>query len=162
MVQKIHIAVKEGALDAAPGFSFVADASHGAIASFIGVVRNHHEGRAVEGMIYDAHTALAEKALLEICHEAINFWDDVSLYVEHAKGTLKIGDASVVIAAGSPHRDNAFSACRFIIEEIKKRVPVWKQEQYADGTDAWLGGNSLNPVPQKSGCGCGGCGCGSK
>lgn len=116
----------------------------------------------LRGVVADAHTALAEKALLEICHEAINFWDDVSLYVEHAKGTLKIGDASVVIAAGSPHRDNAFAACRFIIEEIKKRVPVWKQEQYADGTDAWIGGNSLNPVPQKSGCGCGGCGCGGK
>ncbi|MCB1537624.1 MAG: molybdenum cofactor biosynthesis protein MoaE [Rhodospirillales bacterium] len=162
MAQKIHIAIREGALDATPAFAFVSDASHGAIASFVGVVRNHHEGRAVSGMIYDCHDGLAEKALLEICHEAINLWDDVHIFVEHAKGTLKVGDASVVIAVGSPHRANAFDACRFIIEEIKKRVPVWKQELYIDGTQAWLGGSKLDIPQTKTGCGCGGCGCGGR
>ena len=162
MTANIHVAIKQGALSITSAFEFVSAAAHGAVASFIGIVRDHHENRAVSGMTYDAHDVLAEKALLDICHEALNYWDDVSMYVEHARGDLKVGDASVVIAVGSPHRAHAFEACRFVIEEIKSRAPIWKQEHYADGSDAWLKGKKLEAAQEKKTCGCGGCGCGGQ
>lgn len=164
MSPRIHAAVKTTKLDPAQAYAFVDDPAHGAVSSFVGMVRNHHEGLPVTGMSYDAHETLAEKALRDICLEAGNFWHGVHIFVEHAKGTLKVGDISVVIAVSAPHRADAFDACRFVIEEIKKRVPVWKNEHYADGGEKWLVGQKLESQPAKSG-GCGGgtgCGCGGK
>lgn len=140
---RVHIDIREGALRIDPSFSFVSDATQGAIASFVGVVRNHHEGKRVSGMTYDVHDIHARKILNTICSEIQNRWSDTNLYVEHAKGDLKIGDPSVVIAVSSPHRDDAFQACRYMIEEIKKRLPVWKKEHYTDHESKWLPGHSL-------------------
>jgi molybdopterin synthase catalytic subunit len=143
MKGRVHIDIKEGALRIDPSFSFVSDAPQGAIASFVGVVRNHHEGKTVSGMTYDVHDIHARNTLKTICLEVENRWSDTNLYIEHAKGDLKIGDPSVVIAVSSPHRDDAFQACRYMIEEIKKRLPVWKKEHYIDHESGWLPGHSL-------------------
>lgn len=116
------------------------DPSCGAIATFTGKVRNHHEGRAVTSLTYEAHQVMAEKILREIADEAHRSFAIRRLIVVHRIGRLSVGETAVWIGACSPHRDAAFAACRYVIEEIKKRVPIWKKEQGVDGTTEWLGG----------------------
>ena len=111
---------------------------HGAVSLFLGVVRDHNEGRAVSGVSYSAYTGMAERTLADIASEAAVLAGTERIAVVHRVGELNVGDASVAIAVSSAHRAPAFDACRYIIEEIKKRVPVWKQERYAEGDSAWL------------------------
>ena len=123
--------------------AFVVDPAHGAIDMFIGVVRNHHEGKPVKGISYDIHESLAEKILCAICEEATGIWPGTKYYVSHYQGTLDVGGTSVIIAVSAAHRADVFEACRYVIEELKKRAPVWKKEHYMDGESAWLPGHSL-------------------
>ncbi len=123
---------------------FVMDEAHGAIDTFIGVVRNNHKGNVVEGMTYDVHTGMAEAIFMDICTEARAKWPDTKYYVTHYKGELKIGGISVIIAVSAAHRAETFEACRYIIEELKKRSPIWKKEHYEKGHSEWLPGHSLN------------------
>lgn len=123
--------------------AYVSDPGHGAIDTFIGTVRNHHAGRAVTGITYDIHKELAEKTLYQICKEAQGLWPGTRYYTAHFHGTLDVGGTSIIIAVGSPHRAESFEACRYVIEEIKKRLPVWKKEHYVDGISNWLPGHSL-------------------
>lgn len=124
----------------------VAARSCGATASFVGSVRDHHEGRAVRAVTYDAFEPLAAAVLAGIAREAAGRFG-ARVAIEHRIGRLEAGEASVMIAAAAPHRAPAFDACRWAIEEIKRRAPVWKQEHYADGTSGWLEGRSLAPGP---------------
>lgn len=112
----------------------------GAVCVFVGIVRDHNEGRAVQGVRYTAYAAMAGKVLGEIATEAAARAGDARVAVVHRTGELSVGEASVAIAVSSPHRAQAFDACRYIIEEIKTRVPVWKEERYAEGDAAWLDG----------------------
>ncbi|MGH7445646.1 MAG: molybdenum cofactor biosynthesis protein MoaE [Longimicrobiales bacterium] len=112
----------------------------GAVCVFIGVVRDHNEGRRVRAVSYTAYATMAEKVLGEIAAEAAAQAGDARVAVVHRTGVLSVGEASVAIAVSSPHRAQAFDACRYIIEEIKTRVPVWKEERYAEGDAAWLDG----------------------
>ena len=127
---------------------------HGAQVVFLGVVRDHNHGRAVTSMSYDAFEPLAERILAEIAHEASAGVTDV--LVVHRIGRLTVGEASVLVVTSAPHRAEAYQASRHVIEEIKKRVPIWKQETYADGESAWLSGHALcghsdrNPAPTES------------
>lgn len=116
---------------------------HGAIDLFIGTVRNSHNGKDVTGITYDVHDALAEKAFNDICSEAMGIWPGTHYALMHYKGELSVGGTSIVIAVSSAHRSESFEACRYIIEEIKRQAPVWKQEHYADGKSDWLPGHSL-------------------
>lgn len=142
-----HSALRRGPLDAAALTSFAGAPGHGAVAVFIGVVRDLHEGRSVEAVSYDAFEPLAAKTLAAIAREAAERFGAV-VAAEHRLGRLLVGEASVAIAAGSPHRAEAFDACRWVIEEIKRRLPVWKQEHYADGGSSWLEGCSLRHQPK--------------
>lgn len=137
--------------------TYVSDPAHGAIDTFIGTVRNHHEGKSVTGITYDVHEVLAKKVLKEICEEATGLWANTNYYVAHYKGVLKIGDISIVIAVSSAHRGESFDACRYVIEEIKKRAPVWKKEHYQDGKSDWLPGHSLTSEAEESLLCCGHC-----
>ncbi len=119
-----------------------ADAANGAVASFLGVVRDHHEGRRVVGVTYDGFRPLAEKTLGAIAAEASAKFQ-ASVAVTHRLGRLELREPSVAIACASAHRAQAFDACRYVIEQIKARLPVFKKEHYADGPDAWLAGCSL-------------------
>lgn len=110
----------------------------GAVASFLGLVRDHHGGRRVTRLEYSAYAPMAEAECARIVAEAEARWP-VRIALEHRIGSLGIGEAAVAVAAGAAHRDEAFAACRFVIEEVKRRVPVWKQEFYADGTVEWVG-----------------------
>jgi len=112
----------------------------GAINLFLGIVRDHNEGQAVSGMHYDVYFEMAERTLRDIVREAEALPGTGKVAAVHRVGELKIGEASVAIAAAAPHRAQAFAACRYVIEEIKKRLPVWKQERYVTGEQRWLPG----------------------
>lgn len=109
----------------------------GGIATFLGVVRDHHAGRTVERLDYSAYAPMAEAECARIVAEAERRWP-VRVALAHRVGTLEVGDVAVAIAAAAAHRDAAFAACRHVIEETKSRVPIWKREWYADGTEAWV------------------------
>jgi molybdopterin synthase catalytic subunit len=116
----------------------------GAINVFLGVVRDHNDGQSVNGMHYDAYVEMAERTLHEIVSEAEALPGTGRVAAVHRIGELKVGEASVAIAASAPHRAEAFAACRYVIEEIKKRLPVWKQERYVTGDTRWLAGEQAN------------------
>ncbi|MBA3450769.1 MAG: MoaD family protein [Chloroflexia bacterium] len=118
--------------------TMVAHAGAGAIATFIGIVRDNGRGKAVTHLEYEAYAAAAELALTQIGSEIQERWGLDHVAIAHRVGSLSIGEASVVISVASPHRDAAFDACRYAIERIKEIVPIWKKEHYADGAD-WLG-----------------------
>jgi molybdopterin synthase catalytic subunit len=116
----------------------------GAQLVFWGLVRDSNEGRRVEAVSYDAHAQLAEKSFREIGQEALErFGRDLRIVVMHRTGRLVVGEVSVVIGVASGHRDDAYAASRYIIEELKVRSPVWKQEHYVDGDSEWLRGHAL-------------------
>lgn len=131
--------------------TFVGDPGAGAIATFIGTARNHNEGRNVISLEYEAYPEMAEKELKLLGQEAEEKWDICRMAICHRVGPVQIREASVMIAVSSGHRQDAFSACRFAIEEIKKRVPIWKKEVY-EGGEVWIGTQSGQPLslPEKN------------
>jgi len=112
-------------------------ADRGGVVTFVGLVRDHHAGRRVLSLAYSAYEPMAEKVCGEIRREAEGRWK-VSIAMAHRIGDLAIGDAAVAVVAAAAHRDVAFEACRWVIDELKQRVPIWKRERYADGTEAWV------------------------
>lgn len=110
----------------------------GGIAIFVGVVRNHAEGKSVDRLDYEAHDTLALRELENVANEVLNEQPEVRVCAVHRVGTLAIGDLAVVVAASAPHRAEAFTACRALIERIKERVPIWKKEWAADGSASWV------------------------
>jgi molybdopterin synthase catalytic subunit len=116
----------------------------GAVATFIGLVRDHNAGRRVEWLDYEAYPALAVKTFERIESEASAKWPSVALAIHHRAGRIAIGEASVVIAAGSPHRADAFAACRYAIERVKQIAPVWKHEHF-EGGEVWIEGATADP-----------------
>ena len=115
----------------------VAAPDRGGMASFLGLVRNRHQGRAVTGIEYSAYEPMAEAECDRIVAEALERWP-VCLALLHRLGELEVGDAAVAVVAAGAHRDEAFAACRYVIEEVKRRAPIWKRERYADGTEEWV------------------------
>jgi molybdopterin synthase catalytic subunit len=107
------------------------------------VVRNHHDGRAVTHLEYRAYAAMAEREMLSLAREAQDRFGVGDVRMVHRVGRLEVGEASVGIAVAAPHRGDAYSASRYLIEELKRRVPVWKREGYADGTAEWVPGFSV-------------------
>jgi molybdopterin synthase catalytic subunit len=116
----------------------------GAIATFTGLVRDHNQGRRVRFLEYEAYVPLAVRALSLIVEEAQTAWPTVRLGIHHRIGRLDIGEASVIIAAASPHRADAFAACRYAIERVKQIVPIWKREHF-EGGEVWLEGATADP-----------------
>ena len=137
-------------IDPAVVLDLVGAAEDGAVTLFLGIVRDHNDGRPVVGMTYDAYGDMAEGVLDRITAEAGERLGTDRIAVVHRVGELAIGEVSVAIAASSPHRAESFDAVRYVIEEIKKRLPVWKKEHYADGSREWLGG-TIPPVPASTG-----------
>lgn len=112
--------------------------SDGAYVLFEGVVRDHHEGKAVESIFYDAYRPMAEKELEKIVREIEAAYPDAALAVVHRLGHLVVGESSIAIVAAAPHRREAFEACRMMIDRIKETVPIWKKER-GPGGEEWVG-----------------------
>lgn len=131
-------AIVERPIDPAALIAEVSSPQCGAISVFLGTVRDENDGRAVDGIDYTAYTAMAEEVLASIVAEASVRFAVTSIVVEHRIGPLDIGAVSVGIAAAHSHRGPALESVRFVIEELKVRVPVWKLERYTDGTREWV------------------------
>jgi molybdopterin synthase catalytic subunit len=123
--------------------------SDGAVATFVGVVRNHNAGRSVRYLEYEAYEPLAQRAFERISGEVGARWPGVRLALHHRTGRLEIGEASVAIAAASPHRADAFSACRYAIERVKQIAPIWKRA-FFEGGDVWIEGATADPDDQRA------------
>lgn len=131
-------------IDPSDVFSLIKEESHGAQNFFFGAVRERNAGRDVVAVSYDAAIPLAEQVLDEITQEALTAWGStLQICVLHRVGKLKVGELSVAIGVSSMHRDEAYKASRFIIEQIKIRAPIWKKEYYSDGETEWLKGHAL-------------------
>jgi molybdopterin synthase catalytic subunit len=145
----VHCAVVDAAsdrLDPAAALDFVSDPGFGGTTLFVGRIRDLNHGRVVTGITYDMFDALALNVFRQAADEAAAACGPkLKLYVAHARGRLSVGDLAVVVAAGTPHRDEAFRACRSVIEAVKHRAPIWKQEHYVDGDSIWSEGCSLCP-----------------
>lgn len=118
--------------------SEVADSANGATLVFVGTVRDVNDGRRVTGMEYSAYRGMAERELADIVREASEQFGSADIVVEHRLGPLELGEASVAIAVAHPHRGAAYAASRYVIEQLKRRVPIWKLEHYVDGTREWV------------------------
>lgn len=114
------------------------DSRVGAYASFEGWVRDHNAGRRVTGLQYEAYEDLARAEGLRILEQACARFEVIDLHCVHRVGELALGELAVWVGATAAHRDAAFAACRYAIDEVKARVPIWKHERYADGDADWL------------------------
>lgn len=110
----------------------------GAFASFEGWVRNHNDGRTVDGLHYEAYATLAEAEGERLLEDALAKFDIIEARCVHRTGDLAIGELAVWVGVSAAHRDAAFAACRFVIDEVKARVPIWKRERYVEGGAGWL------------------------
>jgi molybdopterin synthase catalytic subunit len=123
--------------------------SDGALVVFEGVVRDHHEGRAVESILYEAYRPMAEKEIGKIVSEVGRRFEDARIAVVHRLGLVRVGEISIAIACAAPHRGQAFDACRALIDRIKQTVPIWKKERGPEGEE-WVGwqGSATTPARQ--------------
>jgi molybdopterin synthase catalytic subunit len=135
---RIHATLQSRSIDPAALLRAVADPGAGATALFLGTVRNTHDGRPVTGIDYHAYSGMADRHLHAIVIEASQRYGACAIAVEHRVGYLGLGEISVAIAASHERRAPAFAAARYVIEEIKRRVPIWKREHYVDGTREWV------------------------
>ena len=124
---------------------FIGSSTYGASIIFTGTVRNINENKEVTGMTYDSHDGLVLKSFDEIYKETGDKLKilDKAVFIEHIKGYVKIGEISIIIAIACKHRDQAYVLSRYIIEEIKKRSPIWKKEHYKNEESEWLKGNPI-------------------
>jgi len=141
----IHAALVREPIDPLEVLARVGHDEDGAAVLFLGTVRNHADARPVTGITYEAYEEMAAPVLLAIAGEAAELLGTHRLAIVHRVGELTVGEHSVAIAASSPHRAQSFEASRYVIEEIKKRLPVWKKEHYADGRDEWVAGTTPQP-----------------
>jgi molybdopterin synthase catalytic subunit len=123
----------------------------GACLLFLGVVRDHNRGRAVSGLDYEVYQGMAERTLAVIASEASHRFGTDRITVRHRIGELQVGDVSTAIAVATPHREEAYGASRYIIEELKQRLPVWKREHYLDGETHWVGTDALPQDADRAG-----------
>lgn len=142
----MYTAIVDAPIDLTALLQRVEGHTHGAALLFVGTVRDVNEGRPVSGMEYSAYRGMAEHELADIAREAAAMFTGADVAVEHRVGTLELGEASVAIAVAHPHRGPAYDASRYIIEQLKQRVPIWKLEHYVDGTREWVGAGNAQRI----------------
>jgi molybdopterin synthase catalytic subunit len=135
--------------DPSTGSGQVDPGADGAVVTFLGLVRNHNLGRSVRYLEYEAYEPLALKAFERIAGEIAERWPGARLALHHRIGRLQIGEASIAIAARSPHRGDAYAACRYAIERVKQIAPIWKRE-FFDGGEVWIEGATVNPDDERA------------
>ena len=139
------IDVSKEKIELARAQKFIASSKCGASIYFVGTVRDQNDNKKVTGITYDSHDTLVIKSFEEIYKEAeAKFkFENSAVFIEHVKGHVKLGETSIIIAVACKHRAQAYDLSRFIIEEIKKRTPIWKKEHYEGEDSKWLKGNPL-------------------
>ena len=139
------IDIKENKIKTSEAETFIKSSSYGASIIFNGAVRNINEDKEVVGMTYDTHDELVLKSFEEIYNETTEKLKitSKSVFIEHIKGYVGLGETSIIIAVACKHRDQAYLLSRYIIEEIKKRSPIWKKEHYKNEQSEWLKGNPI-------------------
>ena len=147
----MRTAIVTSPLDPSALLAEVSSPRNGAAVLFVGTVRDLNDGRDVTGIDYRAYEPMAERELAAIVVEVAERYRTRDLVVEHRIGTLGLGEASVVVAAAHPHRSEAFDAARAVIEELKRRLPVWKREHYTDGSREWVNAAPHASQPPTSG-----------
>ena len=137
--------VSKEKIDLSKAQKFIASSKCGASIYFVGTVRDQNDNKKVTGITYDSHDALVIKSFEEIYKEAEAKFEftNIAVFIEHFKGYAALGDASIIIAVACKHRAQAYEFSRYIIEEIKKRTPIWKKEHYEGENSKWLKGNPL-------------------
>jgi len=136
---------KDNKLSIQKAENFISSFKFGASIFFTGTVRDQNNNKTVTGITYDSHDELVVKSFEEIYNEVdkkLNI-KDKAVFIEHIKGYLKLGEISIIIAVACKHREQAYVLSRYIIEEIKKRSPIWKKEHYTNNESAWLKGNPI-------------------
>jgi molybdopterin synthase catalytic subunit len=133
----IEVELSASAIDVQKSLSWVQNPQSGGTNVFIGTVRNNTRGKAVLRLEFEAYEPMALKEMRKIAEGACNKWTLLAVSVQHRVGVLSIGDIAVVIAVAAAHRDNAFEACRYIIDQLKETVPIWKKEVFEDG-ETWV------------------------
>jgi molybdopterin synthase catalytic subunit len=134
----IRTAIVRRAIDVAALLAEVQDTANGATLVFLGQVREVNDGRPVSGIEYSAYGEMAERELASIASECVSAFGISHLLVEHRLGALELGETSIAIVVAHPHRGAAYEASRFVIEEVKRRLPIWKREGYVDGSSEWV------------------------
>jgi molybdopterin synthase catalytic subunit len=142
----IRSSIVTGPIDPAGLLAEVAGAGNGATAVFVGTVRSTNDGREVSGIEYSAYRSMAEREMTAILDEAARDHAISSAVIEHRIGVLAVGEISIAVVVASPHRRAAIDAMSAIVEETKRRVPVWKLEHYVDGTREWVGASGEVPA----------------
>ena len=139
------IDIKKEKIEVNKAEDFISSSKFGASLIFKGTVRENNDNKKVTGITYDSHDEMVIKSFEEIYNEADQKLDikDKAVFIEHAKGHLKLGEISIIIAVACKHRDQAYVLSRYIIEEIKKRSPIWKKEHYENDESEWLKGNPI-------------------
>jgi molybdopterin synthase catalytic subunit len=145
-VATINAEITADPLDVGAALAEVADPECGGIGVFVGTVRSSaavasNQEKSVTGLDYEAHPTLAPERMNALLEEAAHKWDLRHVVAKHRTGACELGEPTVVVACAAPHRGDALEACRWIIDEIKATVPIWKREIYADGSD-WVGAES--------------------
>ena len=138
----MRVALVDRPIDVASLIAEASDESCGGSTAFLGTVRDVNDGRPVTGIEYSAYRSMAEREMRSIANEACEKFGVTRLIVEHRLGTLGLGDVSVAVVAAHAHRAPALDANRYVIEQLKRRVPIWKLEHYHDGTREWVGAGS--------------------
>ncbi len=138
MAEQARFRLADAPFDTAALRGRLLDHRAGAFAAFEGWVRDHNEGKRVQGLHYEAYGALAEREGEAVLAEAVNRFAIVDAACVHRIGELALGEQAVWVGVAAAHRDAAFAACRWIIDEVKSRVPIWKHERYAEGDPTWL------------------------
>ncbi|WKN30043.1 molybdenum cofactor biosynthesis protein MoaE [Porifericola rhodea] len=135
--QQINIHLSDQPLDINTTLAAVNDGSAGAVDVFIGTVRNKTKEKNVVRLEYEAYDSMAIKEMEKLAQETATKWPVAKIAIHHRKGILHIGDIAVIIAVSTPHRQEAFEACKYTIDTLKERVPIWKKEVFEDG-ESWV------------------------
>jgi molybdopterin synthase catalytic subunit len=139
----MHVSLVRVPIDIAALAATVARDSNGATAIFVGSVRSSNDGRPVTGIEYSAYDEMAEREMVSILTEASQKFGIAEASIEHRLGALHVGEASIGVAVAHPHRAAAMDALRYIVDETKRRAPIWKLEHYTDGTREWVNAGSV-------------------
>lgn len=132
-----HASVRDTPITVEAMTAAVTDERCGALVTFDGLVRNHDEGRSVERLEYEAHPSAGE-VMEQVVREIVERYPDVLVAAAHRYGPLDIGDSALVAAVAAPHRGRAFEACGALVDLVKERVPIWKDQHFDDGTHEWV------------------------